>query len=59
MPNTRFMPNLLKCGTADSTKEAMTIAVKITKIKSRKNHIRKIDRPTKATRIIVPVVIEM
>ena len=59
MPKTRPMPIFLKCGTADSTKEAMTMEVKTISTKSRKYHNKKKKSPIKIVLIIVPVDIEI
>ena len=59
IPKTLSIPTFLKCGIADSTKEASTIEVKTTKTKSRKNHNKNMPRSTKTARIIVLVVIEI
>jgi hypothetical protein len=50
---------LEKCGTDDSTKEAMTIEVKTTSTKSLKIHSKRTHKPTKTARTIVPVVMEI
>src|SRR3989344_2692014 len=58
-PNTLPIPTFLKCGTADSTKEAKTIEVKTTKARSRKIHRSKTLRRTSTVRIIVLVDMEI
>ena len=59
IPKTRPIPILEKCGMDDSTKEAMTIEVKTTKARSRKNHNKKTPKITKTARTIVPVDMEI
>ena len=54
-PKTLLIFNFLKCGIADSTKEANIIAVNKTKSTSRKNQIKKKPSATKKNLIIVPV----
>lgn len=53
------MPIFLKCGIADSTKEAKTIEVITTKAKSRKTHSNITDKMTTTARIMVLVEIEI
>jgi len=59
IPKTLLIPILLRYGTADSTKEAITIEVRTTRTKSLKNHNKNTPSRTKIARIIVLVGIEM
>jgi len=59
IPTIRLIFIFFKNGTADSTKEAITIAVRSTRTKFLKIQINKIPRRTKTARIIVPVDIEI